>query len=332
MAGYFHNKKVVVTGGTGLIGIPMVLKLQEAGASVRVVSLDETVPFSGDVEFLQADLCSFDNCARAVDGADIVFHLAGIKGGIGVGQTRAASFLVKNVLMNTLMMEAARKADAGQFVYASSVCIYPPAEVFEEKNAGTGLPHPSDRFGGMSKLVGEMQIDAYRLQYSLDSFLTGRITNTYGPYDNFNPESALVIPALIQRAFAGENPLNIWGDGSAQRDFLYSDEAAECLMLMAERNLAGPYNVASGVPVSVKDIAETVADCVGSFTGRKVDVVFDASKPTGEKYRIASIDKVKEEMGWEPKVDLSEGIRRTVEWYGRNCDALPERYSILSGD
>lgn len=328
----FKKKKVLVTGGTGLIGIPLVRKLLDCGAKVRVVSLDDISPFGRAVEFRKADLCDRACCERSVKGMDIVFHLAGIKGGIGVAGSKAANFLVRNIFMNTLVMEASRLHKVEKFLFASSICVYPPADIFQEENAWTGLPHVSDRFGGMSKLVGEMQIEAYKAQYGLKNFFIARPVNTYGPYDNFDPASALIIPALIARIYSGENPLVVWGDGSAQRDFIYCDDAAEFLLLMMEKNAAGPYNVGSGRPVHIKDLVRMIVAESARIFGKNTEVRWDTKKPSGEKSRVASIKKAQSELQWSPSTGLEEGIARTISWYCENAGRPLKRYSILSGD
>jgi len=332
MSGYVEGKKVLVTGGTGLIGIPLVRKLYKMGAQVRVVSLEEEWPFDEDVEFLKGDLCHRKVCERVLDDIEVVFHLAGIKGGIGVAHKKASTFLVKNILMNTQIMEGARRKGIERFLYASSICIYPPAQVFEEKQALTGLPHPSDRFGGMAKLVGEMQIEAYRLQYDLENFITVRPANTYGPFDNFNPVSALIIPALIYRIFEGENPLNIWGDGSTVRDFVYADDVADFMILMMEKNETAPLNVGSGEPITIKRVAETVVRHAEKRRGERIGIEWDNSKPTGEKYRVTSIKEAESRLGWFPKVGLDEGIEKTVAWYDGHKSKQIKRHSVLSED
>ena len=324
------GKKVLVTGGSGLIGIPLVKKLVETGAYVRVVSLDEKSPFEDSIDFIKGDICNKEVCENILKGIDVVFHLAGIKGGIGLGQKKASTFLVKNILMNMQIMEAARKAQVDRFLYASSICIYPPAQVFEEKNAFRGFPHPSDKFGGMAKLVGEMQIEAYKLQYDIENFLIVRPANTYGPYDNFNPESALIIPALIYRAFDGENPLKIWGDGTTVRDFVFADDVADFMLLMTEKNENISLNVGSGEPVTIKSIAEKVVQQVEKVMNKKIPIVWDSTKPSGEKYRVTSIEKAKSVLGWTPLISLDSGIEQTVRWYNDNKSNLINRYSIIS--
>jgi len=330
MYNYFKGKNVLVTGGSGLIGIPLVKKLVETGAYVRVVSLDEKSPFEDSIDFIKGDICNKEVCESILEGIDVVFHLAGIKGGIGLGQKKASTFLVNNILMNMQIMEAARKAQVDRFLYASSICIYPPAQVFEEKNAFCGFPHPSDKFGGMAKLIGEMQIEAYKLQYDIDNFLIVRPANTYGPYDNFNPESALIIPALVYRAFDGENPLKIWGDGTTIRDFVFADDVADFMLLMTEKNVNISLNVGSGEPVSIKSIAEKVVQQVEKVLNKKITIIWDTTKPSGEKYRVTSIEKAKSNLGWTPQISLDSGIEQTVRWYNDNKSNLFNRYSIIS--
>jgi len=332
MSTYLYKKKVLVTGGTGLIGIPLVKQLIAIGSEVRIVSLDKVSPFGSKAEFIRGDLCDKDFCADIVKGIQVVFHLAGIKGGIGVAQAKAASFLVKNVLMNIQIMEAAREASVERFLYASSICIYPPAKIFEEKNAWAGFPDPSDRFGGMAKLIGEMQIEAYKLQYNLENFIIARPSNTYGPYDNFNDVSALVIPALIYRIFEGEDPLTIWGDGSAVRDFIYSKDVADFLILMVNKNASGPFNVGSGRPISIKKLAKVIVSQAEKFIKKKVRIRWDMREKTGEQWRVVSIEKAKTQLGWSAKTDLTTGIYNTIKWYSLNKSNQLERYNILSDD
>jgi len=326
------GKNVLVTGGTGLIGIPLVRKLNKMGAHVRVVSLDEYSPFGDSVEFIKGDLCDKETCERVVKEMHIVFHLAGIKGGIGVAYSKASTFMLKNILMNIQIMEAARKSRIESFLYTSSICIYPPARVFEESNVFSGLPHPSDRFGGMSKLIGEMQIEAYKLQYEAKNFLTVRPGNTYGPYDNFNSKSALIIPALIYRAVEGENPLTVWGDGSAVRDFVYADDVADLMELMVVKNESTPLNAGGGEPLTIKTVAETIVKHVATILGQKIDIRWDTTKPSGEKYRVTSIEQAKVRLGWSPKVSFGAGIENTVKWYVANKSKLIKRYDIMSED
>ncbi|MEK7389037.1 MAG: NAD-dependent epimerase/dehydratase family protein [Elusimicrobiota bacterium] len=315
----FSGEKVLVTGGTGVIGRELVDLLSEAGAKVRVACFHEPVDPRPVVQYLRGDLTCGTFCARVVKGMRYVFHLASVKGSVGVGRTRAADFFVKPLLMNTHMMEESRKAGVERYLFASSVCVYAPAATFIEDRAWDAPPHPSDAFAGWAKRMGELQAQAYREQYGWERIAVVRPVNTYGPHDNFDPQTALVIPALIHRVLSGENPLVVWGDGSAIRDFLYSRDAARGSLLAMERFAGGvPVNLGSGKGYSIRELVEAVLKA----TGKSPKVVWDSSRPSGEHSRVADIGRARKELGFEPRVGLSEGIARTVRWVLDNPDRV----------
>ena len=308
----FAGKKVLVTGGTGLIGRELVKLLVGNGAKDCSSFFHELLSPHPGVEYLQGDLMSRSFCAEIVRGMDYVFHLASVKGSVGVGRKYAADFFVKPVLMNTHMMEEARKAGVERYLFTSSICVYAPAQVFIEDRAWDTPPHPSDAFAGWAKRMGELQAEAYREQYGWDKIAIVRPVNIYGPYDNFNPKTAQVIPALIGRVLSGENPLKVWGDGTAVRDFLFTRDAAKGLMLAMEKYACGiPVNLGSGLGYSVREIV----DAILAATGLNPEIVWDTSKPSGEKYRVADMSRAKAVLGFEPETSLRDGIAETVRWY-----------------
>ena len=249
----YKNKQVLVTGGTGMIGIQLVRLLLDQGANVRVASLDPLPSNNNDIEFIRGNLVDWEFCQKITSNMDYVFQLAGIKGSVGIGTMKAASFFVPHILMNTMMMEAARKADVQRYLYTSSVGVYHPASLFVEDEAWDGPPHHTDRFAGWAKRMGELQAEAYKTEYGWDQIAIVRPSNVYGPKDNFDPQTAMVIPALINRVAAGENPLVVWGDGSAIRDFIYSKDVAEGMLLAMEHGAnCTPINLGSGEGVSIR--------------------------------------------------------------------------------
>src|SRR5947208_1365521 len=188
-----------------------------------------------------------------------VFRGAGIKGSVSLGKARAASFLVPHLLMNTLMMESAYRANVERYLYTSSVGVYPPADIFHEDDAWKGEPYAADRYAGWAKRVGELQAEAYKMEYGWDKIAIVRPTNVYGPYDNFDPKTAMVIPSLIARVASGENPLIVWGDGTPIRDFLFSEDCAEGMLLAVEHGAnCTPVNLGGGDRTSIGEIAEVV--------------------------------------------------------------------------
>lgn len=311
----FKNKKVLVTGGTGLIGRPLVRFLVQAGAKVRVSCLHEPVDPHPDVEYIRGNLVEMDFCGKIVEGMQCVFHLAASRGSVGLVSKNVADFFVPPLLINTNMMEEARKAGVERYLFASSICIYAPAQVFVEDKAWDGPPHPSTVFAGWAKRMGELQARAYQEQYGWDKIAIVRPVNVYGPYDNFDPGAAQVIPALIGRVCGGENPLKVWGDGTVIRDFLHCRDVARGILLAMEKYACGmPVNLGSGNGYSIREVVEAILEA----THADSHVIWDASKPTGEKYRVADISRARKELGFEPEVSLRQGIAETVKWYKEN--------------
>lgn len=323
----YKGKRVLVTGGTGLIGRPLVSMLIEAGANVKIVSLDEPIDIPKNVEFVKGDLREGVFCRKVVEKIDFVFHLAGVKGSIGIGRKQGASFFVNYLLINTNMMEAARLAGVERYLFASSICVYPPAEIFVEQNAWNGPPQQGDSYAGWAKRMGELQAEAYKEQYGWDKIAIVRPVNTYGPYDDFNPKTALVIPALLRRVLDGEDPLIVWGDGSAVRDFVFSGDVARGMLLALEKYACcDPINLGSGSGFSIKEIVRMILE----VTGKSPKIVWDKEKPSGIKFRVADISKAREKIGFVPVVSLKEGLKETLNWYLKNKDVIDKKYNVFT--
>ena len=304
----FRNRRVLVTGGTGMIGRGVVRLLCEAGARVTSVSMDR-LTVHPDAEHLFGDLTDFPYCREITRGVDAVCHVAGVKGSVEVTRTKPASFFVPLLMMNTNVLEACRINGVPRVVYTSTIGAYPSAEVLRESDELEDAP-PMDGPPGWAKRMGELQIRAYQTQYGLDSFAIVRPANVYGPGDNFDPKNAMVVPSLMARIAAGEDPLVVWGDGSAVRDFAYSDDVAEGVVLALHRGTGGrPVNLGSGVECSVRALVEALRTVVA------FNVRFDASKPSGVPRRVMDIARARARLGYDPRTPLAEGLRRTWEWF-----------------
>lgn len=309
-----------------MIGRPLTEMLVDSGACVRVVSLDGPSLCPAGAEFMRADLIRWEDCRRAVKDMDFVFHLAGVKGSVGIGVSRSASFMVPTLLFNTHMLEAARQAKVERFLYTSSVCVYPPAELFREDDAFRGPPDDTDRFAAYAKRAGELQAQAYGLEYGWTKIAIVRPANTYGPGDDFDPATGLVIPSLIARAAEGEDPLVVWGDGTAVRDFLYAADCARGMMLALEKAAClVPVNLGSGRGYSIRETAETIC----SLVPHPPRVRWDRSKTVGGKRRVMDIRRARRMLGFHPEVSLKQGLRKTIEWYLSHKDKGRKGYNVF---
>lgn len=305
------GKKALVTGGTGMIGREVVRLLADAGCSVTSVSLDE-LQQDKRVKYVKGDLSDFGFCQDLTSGKDFLFHVAGIKGSIEVTQERPASFFVPLLMMNTNILEAARRSNVAKCVYTSSIGAYSPAEIFVETDIDYSQP-PMDMYPGWAKRMAEFQIQAYAKQFGLKNYAIVRPSNVYGPGDNFDEKTAMVIPSLMARIAKGDNPVNIWGDGSAERDFLFSTDAAvgiikACLM----GTQSSPVNLGSGYGTSIKELVDTLKSFVN------FEAFYDTTKPSGYPRRIMDPTLAKKLIEFEPQTPLLVGLKKTWDWYVSN--------------
>lgn len=308
----YAGTNVLVTGGTGLIGREVVRILCDADAAVRIVSLDR-VQVDARAEHHYGDLTDFALCREITKGADFVFHLAGIKGSIEVTKAKPASFFVPLIMFNTNVLEACRLNKVKKVVYTSSIGAYPSAEVFKETENVDGPP--MDMFPGWAKRMAELQIKAYQIQYGIENFAVVRPCNVYGPGDNFDPENAMVIPSLMSRIFRKEDPVVVWGDGSAVRDFAYSRDVAEGTILALHHGTKGGFvNLGSGTGCTIRELVETLR----SFL--TFNYVLDASKPSGFPRRVMDITLARQLIDYQPTTSLKDGLKATWDWFLANQD------------
>jgi len=308
----FAGSNVLVTGGTGLIGRQIVNILCDAQANVKVASLDK-ISVDSRAEHILGDLADFGFCRRITKDMDFVFHVAGVKGSIQVTKAKPASFFVPLLMMNTNVLEACRLNKIRKIVYTSSIGAYASAEVFKETENLDGPP--MDMFPGWAKRMAELQIKAYKLQYGLENFSVVRPCNVYGPGDNFDPDNAMVIPTLMYRIYQKENPVIVWGDGSAIRDFAYSRDVAEGVILaLCHGTKSGFVNLGSGQGHSIKELVETLH----SFLDFNYE--FDTSKPSGFPKRIMDISLAKKLIDYNPTTSLLDGLKQTWHWFVNNQD------------
>ena len=232
-----------------------------------------------------------------------------------------ADFFVPMMQFNTNMMEAAFRSGVEWYLYTSSVGVYQPAEVFKEDDVWETMPSKNDWFAGWAKRMGELQAQAYSVQYGWDKVSIVRPANVYGAYDNFDPDNAMVIPALIRKAHENDT-LSVWGDGSPIRDFIHARDVALGMIHMVENKVTQPVNLGSGEGIKIKRIAEAIANYFDK------DIEWDITKPTGDSRRVFDMTRAKS-CGFEPLISIEDGISETIEWYLQNKENIDKRFNAF---
>lgn len=305
---FWSGQRALVTGGGGFLGRRVVSRLQSLGCG--------SVAAPRRKEY---DLRELGDVVRLYRDAQptIVLHLAANVGGVGANRERPGDFFYDNLMMGVQLLDQARRFEVPKFVAIGTVCAYPKfAPVpFREEDLWEGYPEETNAAYGLAKKMLLVQSQAYRQQNGYNSIFLLPV-NLYGPGDNFDPKTSHVIPALVRKCVEaverGDREIEVWGDGTPTREFLYVDDAVEGILLAAERyNSSDPVNLGSGDEITIADLARAVAEHAG-FRGR---IVFDASKPNGQPRRRLDVRKAHELFGFRATTTFEEGLRRTVEWY-----------------
>lgn len=306
----FKEQKVLVTGGAGMIGRELVELLLDEGAKVYVADLKQPVGLEDKVVFKRVDLRNFSSCIEICKGMDYVFNLVGIKCSPKVAIHEPAKIMGPMMQFNANMLEAAMIENVKWYLYTSTVGVYHPSEVLREDDVWNTQPSKNDWFGGWAKRMGELHCEAYQRQYKEGKCSIVRPANVYGPHDNFDLDSAMVIPSLIRKAFSN-NKLEVWGDGSAIRDFVHARDVAMGMIFAVKNKITEPLNMGSGDEISIKRIAEVIAKYAD------VPIEWDVTKPKGDPRRVFDMSRAKSH-GFTPKISIEEGLKETIEWYLEN--------------
>lgn len=310
MSQFWSGRKVVVTGGNGFLGRVVVRTLKENGANVLAPTHDEcdlTVPGRAEALF-------------SAEKPSHVIHLAARVGGIGYNQAEPAPLYLDNLLMGTYVIEGARAAGIDKTVLLGTVCSYPKFTPvpFREESLWDGYPEETNAPYGVAKKAHLLHAQVNAQQYG-QQFAYLIPTNLYGPGDKFHPSVSHVIPALIKKCVeakeAGAGHIDVWGTGSASREYLYVEDAAAAIVLAAEKhNGTEPINLGADREITIRETAEAIAEVTG-FTGT---LQWDSSKPDGQPRRRIDPGRAAALLGWKASMDFKEGLRRTVDWYLTN--------------
>lgn len=303
------NQKILVTGGAGFLGSHLVDNLvKKRGVPEKNIC----APRSADFDFRK-----LENCQKAVQGQDLVIHLAAKVGGIGFNQQKPGELFYDNLIMGAQLMEAARQAGVKKFVAIGTICAYPKFTPvpFNENDLWNGYPEETNAPYGLAKKVLLVQAQAYRQQYGFNAIYLLPV-NLYGPRDEFGEERSHVIPALIKKVADAKKEskdyIDVWGTGKATREFLYAEDAAEGIALAAEKyDKPEPVNLGSGMEISIKELVNLVCRLM-DFKG---EIRWDSSKPDGQPRRSLDVSRAEKEFGFRAKTSFEDGLKKTIDWY-----------------
>ncbi len=325
----WEKKKVLVAGGAGLIGSHIARTLANKGAVVTVAdnlssgSRKNFEDFKNKIEFVSADLRSEVNCTKFSKGKDYVFQLAANMGGIGYITAVGADIMRDNILINVNMVDASFKNKVKEYFYSSSACVYPE---YRQKDAAVtplkesdAIPADPDQFYGWEKLATEKLCEAYQKDYGMNIRMA-RFHNVYGEvFTAFDKDKGKAPCHIIMKVLRyPQRDFVLWGDGKQTRSFLYIDDCVEGVLKLMDSDYMKPVNIGSDRLVTIDELAEIII----KISGKNIEIKHDLSKPQGVRGRNADITLVKKEVGWEPKVSLEEGLKRTYDWAKTRIDEL----------
>jgi GDP-L-fucose synthase len=313
----FKDKKVLVTGGNGLVGRELVKLLVKNGAKVRSISLDDNnFDPSWDVEYIKGDLRDLNICIDVSKDMEYIFHIAGIKGSPLIVNQKQHVMFTNFIQLNTNMIAAMNASEDMEWgLYTSTVGTYGPADVFYEDKLWEQYPSKNDWYAGWAKRMGEVQIDAYQEQTGIRKISIIKPVNIYGSYDNFDLRTSTLVPSLVRKICEAENVVDVWGKGDAERDIIHASDIARAAKLMIEKRVDYPVNLGTGKGTSILTVVNEVID----VSGKDLEIKHDLTKPTGDSFRVANIDRLNS-LGFKPKKSLKDGLKETYEWYKNNAD------------
>ena len=308
MASPLQGKRIVVTGGAGFLGRVVCQRLHALGAG------DVLIPRKADFDLTTEN--AVDRLYKEMR-PQIVLHLAAEVGGIGANMLNPGRYFYANMAMAMHMIEGARRYGVEKFLQTGTICAYPKFTPvpFQEENLWNGYPEETNAPYGIAKKAAMVMLDAYRIQYGLKSAYVLPV-NLYGPHDNFDLQTSHVIPALIRKCVEAQRAralhIECWGNGSASREFLYVDDAADGLVRAAEvMNVPEPINLGTGNEITIRNLVELIAKLC-DFHG---EIRWDITKPDGQPRRCLDTKRAQERLGWQAKVGFEDGLKRTIEWF-----------------
>jgi len=333
---FYKGKNVLVTGGTGLIGVPLVTKLLDAGAYVTIASADSVSRFSHikckvkqflNAEYIKCDLTNYDECYNAIrdSEANFVFQLAGSKGSNAIGVSRGATFFDSHMRINMNMLKCSKKLNVEKYLLTSTVGVYAPGSTFIESTMWEGLPNSGDKYSAWAKRMAELQTEAYRDEYGWKGIVIVRPGSCYGPWDNFDTNTTMVVGSLINKI--SENKSVDIHNPNMIRDFTFSDDVADGMLLALENSGdCEAFNIGSGTGYEIIFLAEAIAESFGESYLDNLKIIFHSKFGA----RVLNIDKARNILGFNPSTNLKDGIGKTVAWFKDNQNVVHNRYNVFT--
>ncbi len=321
----YRRKNILVAGGTGMVGMQLLNFLSNLDCTVSSASLDNFLPKQKNVKHSRVDLRIPSNCEELLKDIDLVINVTGVAGSPKMAQEKPASFMSPNILLPINILNAAAKNNVKEYLFTSSYGVYKPSNIMKEDDVWKTSPSNNDLYAGWAKRISELYLNAAKIQYkNFKKIYIIRPSNIYGPYANFDFKNSMVIQSLINRIFLqNENPLKVWGNGRAIRDFIFSkDVAISILQVINSGYDKKPINIGSGNGYSIKELVKTIL----KISNKKIPVIWDTKMPSGDKIRILDTKRSKK-LGIKNFYSLEDGLRETIEWFKSNKYIYKKRYN-----
>ncbi len=318
---FYKNKTILVAGASGFIGTNLVKKLINLECKI-IGTYNNNNPkiINSKVDYVKADLRNQTECQKILKNIDIVFMCAANSSGAKIMTEKPLNHLTPNLIMNTLMLESAYLNSVDKFVFISSNTVYPLTDTFVKENDSTYDFYEKYHIVAWMKKFSEVMCDMYSKKISNKmNTLVVRPGNLYGPYDKFDWENSKVIAALIRKFIEKQNPIQVWGDGNDIKDFLYIEDFIDALIKYAALdNYGETVNIASGKPTTIRQIVSILEKLEILQNNQKANIIFDSSKPSMIPVRLIDISKICSAIDWLPRIDIEDGLLKTIEWYKKN--------------
>tara|TARA_Y100000389_G_C17461124_1_gene521799 strand:- start:2266 stop:3291 length:1026 start_codon:yes stop_codon:yes gene_type:complete len=321
----FKKKNILIAGGTGMVGMQLLELLSNLDCFIFSTSLDNFSPKNRNISHKKIDLRIPKNCEEVTKDIDLVINVTGVAGSPKMAKDKPASFMSPNILLPINILNASAKNKVSQYLFTSSYGVYKPSNLMKEDDVWKTSPSENDLYAGWAKRIAELYLNATKIQYkNFKKLFIIRPSNIYGPFANFDFKNSMVIQSLLSRIILRkENPLNVWGDGKAVRDFIYSKDVAISILQVINTGYdKKPINIGSGQGHSIKTLVDTII----KLSEKEILVKWDTKMPSGDKIRILDIKRSKK-LGIKNFYSLEEGLKETIHWFKENKILYKKRYN-----